>query len=368
MKYLRQVSPKHWHRVALIVGAVIVVIALAVALTAPTSTKPFTDARGQVIPGSIAEMRFETIGGVPQMLWFRGIDTHLPVLILLHGGPGASEMPLFRYFNAELERHFLVVYWEQRGTGRSYRADLEPKDMAISPFVSDLGEVVRLVQAHFGKRRVTLLGHSWGTAIGLIYAHDHPENVAVYVGVGQIANMPEGERRGYEYALEHARVRGDAGALEALRKLGPPPHTVSKMLSSRHWVEHFGGSFHAKLTTGDLIWAALGTDEASWVDLIRFGQGNAFSLEHLWSELSRLDLDRRYRSFQVPIFFLDGRFDWQVPAVVAATYFEQLQAPEKHLVWFEGSAHNVPFEEPERFNRIMIERVVAVARRWELQR
>ncbi len=237
MKQYRKVSPKRWYRVALIVGAVIVVIALALALTAPVSTRPFTDAQGHMIPGSIAEMRLETIGGVPQMLWFRGIDTHLPVLILLHGGPGASELPLFRYFNADLERHFLVVYWEQRGTGRSFRSDIPPESMTISRFVADLGEVVQLVQTRFGKRRVTLLGHSWGTVPGLIYAHDHPENVAVYVGVGQIANMPEGERQGYAFALEQARVHGDEGALEALQKLGPPPHTVSEMLSSRHWVE-----------------------------------------------------------------------------------------------------------------------------------
>jgi proline iminopeptidase len=368
MNHPRRASPKRWHPPALIAGAVIVVLALALTLTAPVSTRPFTDAQGQVIPGSIAEMRLETIGGVPQMLWFRGIDTHLPVLILLHGGPGASEMPLFRHFNADLERHFLVVYWEQRGTGRSFSPDIPPESMTIARFLQDLGEVVQLVRARFGKRRVTLLGHSWGTAIGLIYAHDHPENLAAYVGVGQIANMPEGERRGYGYALEQAKRRGDHGALEALQKLGPPPHTVSQMLSSRHWVEHFGGSFHAKLTTGDLIWAALNTDEASWVDLIRFGQGNAFSLEHLWGELSKLELDGRYRNVQVPIFFLEGRFDWQVPAVVAAAYFQKIRAPQKHLIWFEGSAHNVPFEEPERVNRVMIERVAPVARRLESPR
>ncbi len=104
------------------------------------------------------------------------------------------------------------------------------------------------------------------------------------------------------------------------------------------------------------------------MDLIRFGQGNAFSLEHLWGELSTLELDRQYRSFQVPVFFLEGRFDWQVPAVVAAEYFGKFHAPEKHLIWFEGSAHNVPFEEPERFNHVMIEQVVSVARYWESRR
>jgi proline iminopeptidase len=114
MKQYRKGSPKRWYRAALIVGAVIVVIALALALTARVSTRPFTDAQGRVLRGSLAEMRLETIGGVPQMLWFRGIDTHLPILILLHGGPGASELPLFRHFNPDLEHHFLVVHRQPR--------------------------------------------------------------------------------------------------------------------------------------------------------------------------------------------------------------------------------------------------------------
>ena len=44
--------------------------------------------------------------------------------VFLHGGPGTSEAPLFRHYNADLEREFLMVYWEQRGTGRSYRSSI----------------------------------------------------------------------------------------------------------------------------------------------------------------------------------------------------------------------------------------------------
>ena len=82
-------------------------------------TAPFRDERGHVISGSVATMTDEVIGGVEQRLWFRGVDVGKPALILLHGGPGASELALFRHFNADLERAFLVVYWEQRrGTRR----------------------------------------------------------------------------------------------------------------------------------------------------------------------------------------------------------------------------------------------------------
>jgi len=127
------------------------------------------------------------------------------------------------------------------------------------------------------------------------------------------------------------------------------------MLTSRKWVERFGGSFHADMSTGTLIWAALRTDEANLIDLIKFGRGNRFSLNQLWQELRELDIDDTVLSFKTPIIFLLGRYDWQVPAVLAARYFERIEAPMKRLIWFEQSAHNPPFEEPEVFDRTLVE-------------
>lgn len=295
------------------------------------------------------------IGGVPQRLWFRGLDVTKPALILLHGGPGASEAALSRHFNADLEQRFLMVYWEQRGTGRSYRSSIPPDSMTIAQFVSDLDEVVELVRQRFSKDKVVLLGHSWGTAIGILYADRFPDKVAAYVGVGQVADMPEGERLSYEFARAEAARRRHGDAARDLERIGLPPHTVDDMLTSRKWVERFGGAFHGELSTGKLIWSALRTDEANLVDLIKFGQGNRFSLKHLWGEFRRFAIDDSLVSFETPIVFFLGRYDWQVPAVLAASYFERIQAPYKRLVWFEHSAHNPPFEEPALFNRTLVE-------------
>lgn len=322
-------------------------------------TAPFRDDQGRIIPGSIAVMETVSIGGIPQQVWFRGIETRNPALLILHGGPGASEAALFRAFNSELERHFLVVNWEQRGTGRSFHSDIPPESMTIAQFLHDLDEVVELIHERFNTRCVILLGHSWGSALGTIYAFQHPEKVAAYVGIGQAATMPEGERLSYNYALTQAVAHGKREALDALRKIGPPPHTVDDMLISRHWVERFGGSFHTDLSMGKLIWAALNTDEANFIDLFLFGRGNRFSLEHLWPEFSRLDLTI-YKTFKMPMFFLLGRYDWQVPAQLAASYFKTIQAPYKRLIWFEQSAHNPPFEDAEIFNRVMIEDVLPI--------
>lgn len=340
-------------------GRVLAALAAVSTLLGCIHTAPFRDSQGQFVPGSIAAMETVSIGGIPQRIWFRGLNVRNPALLILHGGPGASEAALFRYFNSELERDFLVVNWEQRGTGRSFQADIPPESMTVEQFLRDLDDVVELIKNRFDKDHIVLLGHSWGTALGTIYANRHPDKVAAYVGTGQVANMPQGERLSYDYAVAQATVRGHKKSVDALREIGPPPHTVDDMLTSRRWVEKFGGSFHADLSMGKLIWAALHTDEANLIDLILFGWGNRFSLERLWPEFSRLDLTTN-RTFAMPVWFLLGRYDRQVPATLAASYFETIEAPSKRLIWFERSAHNPPFEQPEEFNKVMIQNVLPV--------
>jgi pimeloyl-ACP methyl ester carboxylesterase len=180
--------------------------------------------------------------------------------------------------------------------------------------------------------------------------------------VAQIADFAEGERVSLRWALQRAVERGDAKATAALKAMAPGPRTVDEELALGRWVERFGGSLRGGLTTGSLIWAALRTDEATLADLWRFGAGNRFSLRALRPQYAREDLTR-LRRFESPVVFLLGRHDWHVPAVLAAEYFERIEAPCKRLVWFERSAHNPPFEEPDAFVRAMVDVVLPLAQR-----
>jgi proline iminopeptidase len=285
-----------------------------------------------------------------------------PALILLHGGPGASEAALFRYYNLALERRFLVVYWEQRGAGRSYHSAIPSECMTVNQLLRDLDEVVEFVRRRFGKDKVVLLAHSWGTVLGTIYAYRHPEKVAAYVGVAQMVHESRGNQLSCQFALSEAVKRNNREAIAELRSICPMLASVDEELALDKWVERFGGVFDGDLSTEKLIWAALSTNEVNLVDLIKFGQGNRFSLESLWSEYASIDLTR-YRSFDVPIFFILGRNDWHLPSVLAEAYFEHIEAPCTRLVWFEQAAHNPPFEQSDKFNRLIIKEVLPVVAR-----
>jgi proline iminopeptidase len=217
------------------------------------STPPFRDNAGIVVPGSVATMERIALGGVEQSVAIRGRDAKAPILIWLHGGPGMDATGMWRFHNAALEDHFLVVYWTQRGTGRSYSSGIPARSMNRGQFVADLDQLVGILKRRFGQNKVVLAGHSWGTSIGVAYVQAHPENVAAYIGVGQIANAAEGERRYYAYTVAEAKKRGNAAALAELAKIGPPPYPTESMLIQRGWLDKFGGAWHKPTTLFQLM-------------------------------------------------------------------------------------------------------------------
>ena len=301
------------------------------------------------------------IGGVEQWVLIRGRDRANPLLVLLHGGPGSSETALFRAFNAALEDAFTVVYWDQRGAGRSYRRSLDAAQLTTDRFVADLDELVDLMLARFGQRKAVVLGHSWGSVLGVLFAQRHPEKVAVYVGVGQVADMAESEQLSYAFTLAEAEKRRHRGAIRALRRIGPPPHDYRAVGTERRWLMAFGGAFGPGFSLPRAIWRAMRTPESSLLDLLRLVRGSMFSIKALWPALMSVDFRRDVRRFAMPVVLILGRHDHQVVADVAAGWFDEIEAPHKDLIWLEGSGHFLPFEEPVAFNKALIEVVRPLA-------
>lgn len=329
------------------------------------STPPFRDAAGLVIQGSVAEMQRLNLGGVEQSVTIRGRNSRAPILIWLHGGPGQDETGMWRKYNSALEDHFLVVYWTQRGTGRSYSSDIPASSMTINQFVSDLDELVTHMQQRFGKQKVVLAGHSWGTSFGVAYAQTHPENVAAFVGVSQVVNATAGERLSYHFTLEEAKRRGNTEAVRELSALGEPPYPMASILAQRKWLENFGGgSFHKPTSLISLMWQSFAASELTLLDGFYYQSGANFSLNALTKENARVDWWTNAKQFKMPVFVVSGRFDYNTPSGLQKAWFDRIEAPIKTHRWFEDSAHSPLFEEPEAFNQFMIGEVLPIAQKW----
>lgn len=326
------------------------------------STPTFEDATGLAIPGSIAEMQRIELGGVEQSILLRGRNVDSPILIWLHGGPGMDETGMWRFYNAALEDHFLVVYWTQRGTGRSYNDDIPANSMRISQFVADLDQLIAMLKARFHRANVVLVGHSWGTSIGVAYAQAHPDNVAAYVGIGQVVNATEGERRSYQFTLDEARRAGNREAENALRRIGPPPYSLAAIVEQRGWLNEFGGAWHKPRTLPDLMWTSFKASEVTLYDGLQFLPGQSFSQDSLARENATVDWLHRATRFQMPVFILAGRFDRNTDAELQRSYFDRIEAPHKRFRWFENSAHSPPFEEPAAFHAFMFSEVLPMVR------
>ena len=323
-------------------------------------TLPFRGPDGENLPGSIAEVNYLELGGVDLWMMIRGENVTNPPLILLHGGPGFTEMRLFRHFNAPLEKFFTVVNWDQRGAGKSFDRNIPKSSMTVEQFVADLDELVDTVRKRLGKGKVTIYGHSWGSALGVLYAARFPGKVAAYVGSGQIGDWAAGEVASYAFVLAELDRRNNRKAVKELRAIGAPPHTAERLWVQRKWLDrvagHPGGMSLWKL--GRIV---LGGPESSIFDLPNIQRGFRFSLDAMWTEASALNLEETVPSLQMPVFFFLGRRDHQVPADTSAAYFEVLTAPSKRLVWFEESGHEPFVDEPSKFNAAMIELVRPVA-------
>ena len=296
------------------------------------------------------------VNGTQQAISVRGKDSRNPILLVLHGGPGSPEMPDDWTFQTPWEDFFTVVEWDQRGAGKTYSLDdpraIEPT-MTLPQMVSDTEIVIQYLLKTYSKQKLFLLGHSWGTVLGIEVAERHPEWLYAYVGVGQLINTHRNEVEGYDFALTEAKAPNNAEAIKDLEGIAPYPGdakslSFDKIGVQRKWLMFYGG-----LTWGreDFKWDANAWElspDYSEKELNAVNAGSLFSLTHLMPSLLAVNLEQTTK-FRCPIFLFVGRHDYATSHTLAAQWFRRVQAPKKELIWFENASHMIMQEEPGRF-------------------
>jgi proline iminopeptidase len=332
-----------------------------IGLLAGAHTPPIKDARGKVVPGSIAVMEKVMLGGAEQWIVIRGHSTANPILLYLHGGPG-GDLGALQRFNRGLEERFLVVYWVQRGAGKSYASNLPPESMTPGQFVADARELVLLLLKRFGQEKVFVVGQSWGTGFGLELAQRYPELIHAYVGVNQTIDRAAEEERTYDLVTAEAQRRGDRKALSRLREIGRPQSGLYSTMDHLFYVRGLTRRWNM-ITHDPAIFRKWGMSilfapEVGWSDLPKFLRGTIMSMKVLWPEFCHYNFLEQISEMKVPVYLVAGRHDPYMSAELAARWLEQVRAPAKELFVFERSGHIACYEEPERFNDLMISRVL----------
>ena len=310
---------------------------------------------------SVDDSRRIKVGGAELYVEIRGPNRSAPLLLWLHGGPGGPERPLFRYFNSGLERHFLVAYLDQRGAGRSFDRAADTTRLTVSQHLEDLDVVIDDLRQAYAKEKIYLVGHSWGTVLGLLHAKAHPKTVAALICVAPVVSFSEQQRREYDFDLAEAKRRGESDTVAELRKLGVPPfEAVDKVAALERITTRYGGvDFEPRNRTIIVIHGVLLGLATPW-EIPRFIEGLHVTQRAMHAELLGIDMRKEVSAIAVPLFFFLGRHDRHVDADLAAGYFEMLRAPKKVLHWFMRSAHNVPFDEPRLFNERVVQAIQSI--------
>jgi pimeloyl-ACP methyl ester carboxylesterase len=254
-----------------------------------------------------------------------------------------------------------VAYVDQRGAGRSFDRAADPARLTVAQHLEDLEAVINDLRQSYAKEKIYLVGHSWGTVLGLLYAKAHPKSVAAVINAAPVVSFSEQQRREYEFNLAEAKRRSESDTVGELRKLGVPPYeTVDKVYALERITTRYGGvDFEPRNRLGIAVRGVLLGLATPW-EIPRFIEGLHVTQRAMHAELLGVDMRKKVNALDVPLLFFLGRHDRHVDAALAADYFETLRAPKKVLHWFERSAHNVPFDEPRLFNERVVQAVQSI--------
>jgi proline iminopeptidase len=343
----------------IIVLTAVVVLVLTVALVRPGTTAPILAADGNPAPDSIAELVTVEIGGVDQVLMIRGRSVDGPVLLHLAGGPGGTDLGAMRA-DARLESDFVVVTWDQRGTGKSYATSIDPvEDLTLDQAVADTLAVTEYLRERFARDRIYLTANSWGSIPGVLAVQQRPALFHAYVGTGQMVDNRATDRMFYEDALSWAEATGNDGLAERIRAAGPPPY--EDLLDYEYTVsyEHEWNAYPGVAQLWEMPFNTF-VPENSLLDRINALRGMFDVNYFVYPQLQDHDFRRDVPRLDVPVYLVLGAHEARGRAVLAEDWFEQLQAPVKELVVFDRSGHRPSFEQPAEF-AALLRRVVGAA-------
>jgi pimeloyl-ACP methyl ester carboxylesterase len=248
--------------------------------------------------------------------------------------------------------------WDQRGEGKTYEkhGDSIAKTMTIDRMANDGIEISKFLLKHLHKQKLILLGHSWGSVLGIRMIHTAPQLFSVYVGTGQVTNLPHQLEAAYPSLLELAESNPDAK--QDLTAIGPPPwRSRAELDVIERWEGELEPPQDPPTEEDQQTWMLLPMpDGPDYLD-----EGEEFSTRLLAAALDKEDLPKLATRFKVPVVFIQGKMDLLTTTALVREYFNKIVAPAKHLIELPGTGHNAIFSSREPFLAQLLDAVRPLA-------
>jgi pimeloyl-ACP methyl ester carboxylesterase len=315
------------------------------------------------------------LGGTEQAVLIQAENPTNPVLLFVHGGPcmpvpgvvSRGQDYAVSIATRELVKHFVVVFYDQRGNGKSFDKSTPAQSYRVEQFISDCNELIDVLRDRFQQEKILLAGHSWGTVIGLTVASRFPEKLHAYVGISQILNWSENDMLSYEWVKRKAEEANDQKTLDKLASLGRSP-----FLKAKQWTEFR----RPLLKYNSMIYQSDTVKHPGMIGGLKlFVNSSQYSLKDIFNnfyhayqltytqslieDFAKIELNF-LKKLDLPVFFLHGKQDVHVDGKPVEKFVEQLDAPfGKQMVWYQNSGHMFHPEDAKQIEQYIIETVKA---------
>ena len=301
----------------------------------------------------ISEEKFVLINGIEQWITIKG-NPLKPIILFIHGGPGSPISPYVDVMYQDLQKDFIIVQWDQRGTGKTYGQNSPPEDLTaeylkanpltLEQMTSDGIEVSKYLLKHLDKQKIILFGTSWGSALGVNIVSKQPKLFYAYVGHSQIVT-PNIDVDFYAKIYKMAEEKKDKEALEILNSIGKPPYSRAKNVGLLFRV--LKKYERANSTPAPGNWFQLSPAYDNEIDDKNRADGDDYSFVNyvgdeklgVQSMSANINFLKDNLDFKIPVYLIQGNEDIMTPKESSKEYFDKIKAPKKEYYLLPNAAH-----------------------------
>ena len=304
---------------------------------------------------------YVNVRGDKQYLTISTENIDKPILLYLHGGPGGALTPLFSYCFKKLEKDFIIVFWDQRGAGKSFNGIIPKKYQTVDSFVEDTKEITEYLLKKFNKDKLFLLGHSWGSMLGINTIKKYPNMYYAFIGTGQLIDVNDGMKVGYDLLLKKSLENKNIELEKQLKsinkeKLNATPRIMNfstrqyfSLINSEETYQNVEIVENAVKTGENMVSIKTGLSYSPLITNLK----QAYLYNKLRGNMAKNNLNK-ITKLEVPVYFAVGKKDMITPVSLVQEYFKNLESPKKELILFENMGHAPHIYDRKNFFELLI--------------